>query len=413
MSKLIRYALAGSMALGLSASTALADDKPKAEVMHWLTSGGEAEAVEVFANQYEKAGGVWIDNAVAGGNNARAAAINRMVGGSPPTAAQFNTGKQFSDLVEQGLLRDMEGIAKEQGWRDFMPPSFVEASTREGKFYAVPFDVHGQNWIFYSKKVFEDSGIESAPQSFDELFSALDKIKEKGYLPLVVGEKTWQERLFFYNVFLGKGGKSLYLKVFRDKDEKALGSAEFLDVMKTFDKFRSYVVPGTSGKNWNDATAKVITDKAGMQVMGDWAKGDFINAGEKAGQDFGCVLMPNSQTLMVGGDVFIFPKTGDTQQQEAQNLLAKTVLEPETQVAFSKKKGSLPIRADVDMSGLDECATSGLKKLRARDTAPTTDFLISPSLNGRIGDIITEFWHDNSVTPQQAAADMKDAILND
>src|SRR5438445_11015572 len=80
----------------------------KAEVIHWWTSGGESAAVKVFADQFTKAGGAWIDNAIAGGVSARAVAINRTVGGNPPTAMQFNTGKQFDELVEGNLLADVE-----------------------------------------------------------------------------------------------------------------------------------------------------------------------------------------------------------------------------------------------------------------------------------------------------------------
>ena len=45
-----------------------------------------------------------------------------------------------------------------------------------------------------------------------------------------------------------------------------------------------------------------------MQIMGDWAKGEFIAAGQTAGKEFGCtVLRPGG--YVIGGDVFVFPKT--------------------------------------------------------------------------------------------------------
>ena len=46
----------------------------KAEVLHWWTSAGESASVRVFADQFTKSGGTWVDNAIAGGANARAAA---------------------------------------------------------------------------------------------------------------------------------------------------------------------------------------------------------------------------------------------------------------------------------------------------------------------------------------------------
>src|SRR5690606_18979893 len=132
----------------------------KAEVMHWWTSAGESAAVKVFADAYTKGGGTWVDNAIAGGVNARAATVNRMVGGNPPTMAQFNTGKQFDELIENGLLVDVEAIAEAGKWRELMPKPIIEASVRDGKFYAVPVNIHGQNWMFYNTKVFADAGLE-------------------------------------------------------------------------------------------------------------------------------------------------------------------------------------------------------------------------------------------------------------
>ena len=82
-------------------SAAHAEDM-KAEVLHWWTSGGESAAIKVFADAFSEAGGEWIDTAIAGGENARNAGINRIIGGEPPTAMQFNTGKQFDELVSEG-----------------------------------------------------------------------------------------------------------------------------------------------------------------------------------------------------------------------------------------------------------------------------------------------------------------------
>ena len=126
-----------SVLLASAAGGAMAQEL-KAEVIHWWTSGGESAAVAVFADQYAKAGGVWIDTAIAGGANARTAAINRMVGGKPSTAMQFNTGKQFDELVENGMLADLDDVAAEGNWKKVVPPIFIDAVTRKGKIYAVP-----------------------------------------------------------------------------------------------------------------------------------------------------------------------------------------------------------------------------------------------------------------------------------
>ncbi len=97
----IRQICLATAVITLGAASAGAQEK--AEVIHWWTSGGESAAVKVFADAFNAAGGTWVDSAIAGGEAARTAGINRIVGGKPPTAMQFNTGKQFDELVANGL----------------------------------------------------------------------------------------------------------------------------------------------------------------------------------------------------------------------------------------------------------------------------------------------------------------------
>ena len=95
---------------------------------------------------------------------------------------QFNTGKQFDELVSNGLVRDVDKQAQAGKWREIMPKPIVDAVVREGKFYAVPVNIHGQNWMFYNTKVFADAGLEP-PKTFPELIATGEKLKAKGDHP--------------------------------------------------------------------------------------------------------------------------------------------------------------------------------------------------------------------------------------
>src|SRR3954451_25288376 len=172
-----RISTVGAILAALSvAGPAGAQTKLRAEVIHWWTSGGESAALRVFADAYNKAGGEWVDTAIAGGANARTAAVNRVVGGEPPTAMQFNTGKQFDDLVENDLLSNVDALAKEENWDKVMPRILVEAVTTDGHAYATPVNIHGQNWFFFSTAALEKAGAKQ-PTNWEGLFTSLDKLK--------------------------------------------------------------------------------------------------------------------------------------------------------------------------------------------------------------------------------------------
>ena len=389
-----RRTIVAALALSCAAVGARAAD-PKTEVIHWWTSSSESAAVRTIADAYRAAGGVWTDTAIAGADQARAVAINRIVGGNAPMAAQFNTTKQFVDLVDQGMLNNVDDVAQKEGWDKFLPEPVLNVIRIKGHYYAVPVNIHMQAWIWYSKAAFKKAGIAREPASVDELFAALDKLKAAGLVPLAHGGQAWQENILFLAMLAHVGGKDLYLSVLRDRDQRAIASEPFKHVLTSFKRLQSYVDAGSPGRNWNDATAMLIGGKAGVQVMGDWAKGEFAAAKQQPGRDFGCIagFGPKSPYL-IQGDAFVFPKTDNAQQIKAQKLLASVIVAPATQLAFNKLKGSIPIRADVDASSMDICAQAGMAIMKDRTRqVGIGEVYLTPDQNGAMQDVLTAFWN--------------------
>jgi glucose/mannose transport system substrate-binding protein len=390
-----RALLCASLCAWLCATASAAHAGPRAEVIHWWTSGGESAAVKQVEQAYRDAGGTWVDTAIAGGDQSRAVTINRIIGGNPPTAAQFNTSKQFLDIIEEDLLNPVDDLARRDRWDQLLPAPIVDVIKVRGHWYAVPMNIHMQTWIWYSKAAFAKAGIAREPATMDELFAALDKLKAAGVIPLAHGGQAWQDILLFSMVLSNMGGRDLYLKVIRDRDQAAIRSDAFRKVLAAFKRLQGYVDPASPGRNWNDATALVIAGKAGMQIMGDWAKGEFIAAGQVPGRQFGCLPGLAADTpYLIQGDVFVFPKTDDAATLRAQTLLADVVDKPAEQRAFNKLKGSIPVRLDADDSGFDACARQGMAILRdPRRPVGVPEIYLSPDQNGALQDVLTAFWN--------------------
>ncbi len=400
-SKMTRVATAASLALATFGAQA-----QKAEVIHWWTSGGESAAVQELANAYKAAGGTWVDNAVAGGEQARSAAVNRIVGGNPSTAAQFNTSQQFHDVIKNRLLNDVDEVAKKNNWDKMLPAPILNAIKVNGHFYAVPVNIHMPAWFWYSKAAFAKAGITAEPKTPEEFFATLDKLKAAGITPVAFGGQPWQEKIVFDALLAHIGGSELYMKVYKDRDPKAINSDAFKNVMNAFKKLKNYTDPGAPNRNWNDTTAMVISGKAGVQIMGDWAKGEFQAAKQTAGKEFGCFpgFGPKSPYILAG-DVFVFPKTSNAEAIKAQHLLAATFTAPATQVAFNNKKGSIPIRTDVDAKAMDLCAQIGLTVMKDSSRhLPNPEALVPPDVNGAMQDVVTKFWNTSQSTDDAVKA---------
>jgi len=396
-SRMLITTMAAALALALAGASQAQPAPLKAEVIHWWTAGGESAAVKTLADAYRAAGGTWVDTAIALGEQARSVAINRIVGGNPPTAAQFNTSKQFLDVVEQGLLNNVDAVAQRDGWDKFLPETVLNVIRVKGHYYAAPVDIHMPAWIWTSKAAFKKAGIAAEPRSMDELFAALDKLRAAGLVPLAHGGQTWQDNIVFTAVLANQGGRELYLKVLRDRDPKAILGEPFKQVLLSFKRLQGYVDKGSPGRNWNDATALLISGKAGVQFMGDWAKGEFALARQEPGRDYGCIAgFGPASPYIIQGDVFVFPKTDKPDALKAQQLLASVITAPAAQVAFNQRKGSIPIRTDVDASKLDACAQQGLAIMKDKSRQlGNGEVYLSPDQNGALSDVLTAYWNRN------------------
>ncbi len=373
------------------------------EVTHWWTSGGEAAAVAELAAAFDATGNKWVDGAIAGsGGTARPIIVSRIIGGDPMGAFQFNTGRQAEELIEAGLLRDMTAVAEAEGWKDIVnPPSLLEACTVDGKIYCAPVNIHSWQWLWLSNKAFEDAGV-AVPTNWDEYVAAAPALRAAGKLPLALGGQPWQSSGLFNVLMVGLAGPDILVKIYGEGDAELAAGPEMARVFQAAADARE-MAQGSNVQDWNQATNLVITDQAGGQVMGDWAQGEFAVAGEVAGTDYTCLPGLGVNALIdTGGDAFYFPVVNDPAITAAQDALAANLVSPETQVAFNLKKGSLPIRGDVDLSAANDCMKKGLEILAAGNTLPAVTQLNTEDTNNQLNDLFVEFFQNASITPEAA-----------
>ncbi len=349
-------------ALATSAGLALAED---VEVLHWWTSGGEAAALNVLKDDLSAQGIGWQDMPVAGGGGTQAMTVlrARVTSGNPPTAVQM-LGFDSLDWAKEGVLADITPIATEGNWGAVVPEALQFFTVYDGKWISAPVNVHSTNWVWANKALLAELGI-APPTTWDELVAAMEKVQASGKIAVAHGGQPWQDATIFDAVVMSTGGPEFYKKAFIDLDPEALGSDTMKEAFDRMTVIRGFVDPNFSGRDWNLATAMVINGDAAFQFMGDWAKGEFLNAGKVPDQDFLCFRFPGTQgDVTFNSDVFVMFKQGDTVSAE-QGALAKAIMSPDFQAAFNKVKGSVPARTDVDVSGFDACGQKAYAELKA------------------------------------------------
>ena len=319
-------------------------------------------------------------------------------------ATQLNHGRQAEELIEAGLLLDLTDVASENNWRNVIyPPSLLDACTVDGRVYCAPVNIHSAQWLWLSHDAYESSGV-AVPTNWDEFVAAGPALRANGIVPLAQGQQGWQTGLTFGVLATALVSEDAWYAVNRDKDASVAGGAEYARVWNAFDDARKMAI-GSNVGDWNLATNLVITGKAGGQIHGDWAQGEFSVAGSVAGTDYSCLPGLGERAILdTGGDAFYFPVQDDADVQKAQKDLAALLVSREVQVAFNLKKGSLPIRGDIDMSTANDCMQKGLKILAGGNVVPSGDILLSADTNNQVNELMNTFWSDLYMSPADAQA---------
>lgn len=354
--------------LALTTSMARAND---VEVLHWWTSGGEAAALGVLKEDLASKGIGWVDMPVAGGGGeaAMTAVRARVTAGNAPTAVQM-LGFDIQDWAAEGALANLDDVAAAEGWDAVIPTALQRFSKYDGHWIAAPVNVHSTNWIWMNKSALDAAG-GKAPETWEDLIAVLDAMKANGITPLAHGGQPWQDATMFDGVMLSLGG-DFYKAAMIDLDPAALGGEKMAEAFGRLMTLRTYFDDNFSGRDWNLASTMVINGEAGMQMMGDWAKGEFVKAGKVPGTDFVCIRFPGTQgSVTFNSDQFAMFTVASDEGKAAQAAMASAIESPVFQSAFNVVKGSAPARTDVPDTAFDDCGKKAIKDLADANTAGT------------------------------------------
>ena len=410
----LKSVLAASVAALAFAPLAMAE--PQAEVMHWWTSGGEAKSVAVLQKEFADRGGKWTDMPVAGGGGdaAMTALRARVLAGNAPTAVQLK-GPAIQEWFEEGVLADISAVADAQGWAKVLPDSIANHMKCGDIWCAAPVNVHRVDWIWANKALLDKHGI-AMPTTWDEFNAAADKLKAAGVTPLAHGGQAWQDATVFETVVLGLGGPAFYQKALVELDKEALSSDTMVKVFDQMRKIRGYVDANFSGRDWNLATAMVMNGEAAFQIMGDWAKGEFLAAGKVPGTDFLCASTPGDGYLYNVDSFAMFKVDGDD-KVAGQNLLAELIVGPSFQKVFNMNKGSIPARTDVALDDFDSCAKTSAAEMGASSAGGSLlpsyahGMALRGAQAGAITDTVTAHFNSD-MSSADAVKMLADAVAN-
>jgi glucose/mannose transport system substrate-binding protein len=359
------------------------------EVLHGWTGGDGAAAVEALTEGFKDKYPDMKTNfkGIGGGGNVNLNAVvaRRLANQKPPSSF---AGWPGANLIQyKGVLMDIgDSVWKQAGLEDVIIDPAQKKSTLDGTYVTVPLGSHRMNNLFFNKHVVKKAGVDPASlKSMDDLIAAFDKIKKNtDKIPLAHGMKApWLNLQFWVEVFLSEYGKKAYINYTKGKgDEKKVRKS--LKTTKTI--LKNYINSDASTIGFTTANQKVIRGDAATIHNGNWLYGMY--RGQKNFEfkkDWGWAPFPGTGNMYVFHlDSFIVPSNNPSPKKVKK--WERYVGSKEAQVAFNKRKGSVPVRTDVDPNKLPEYLTVTYNDLRNASELPPTmahGLAVSPKALGR------------------------------
>lgn len=392
---------------------AAADQSLAVDVTHYWISRSEAKALGVLKDAWRAEGNQWADIPAKNKVEMQRIVSERIANGYAPAIMQWHANEGSRELPAMGVVLDIDQIAREDHWAEILPATVLDRISYKGKVYFAPTNIHADNWLWTSKSAFNEVGLPT-PRTWDEIFAAVEKIEKTGRPPIALGGGAWEVSLIFNNILFYKFGPEGYSRIISG-DPSTVEDTRFVEALEMLRRVSRYVEPAEArtNKTWADATAALGRGDAGMQFMGDWAKGELGTLGFTVDNDFDCSLVPGTalEYFMVI-DAFAFPQTNREETLLAQQAFARMVLDRDNQVAFSRSKGSLPARTDVDPNGFDRCGQFGLKMLAQTKSTVIAQSLALPlqTSEGWI-DAVANFFNDASISTEATQRNLHDILV--
>ncbi|PSM16602.1 ABC transporter substrate-binding protein [Nitratireductor sp. StC3] len=172
------------------------------------------------------------------------------------------------ELYDKGHLADLTGLAGMDNFTDVAKSAW--STDDGGATFCVPMAsvIHG---FIYNKDAFEEVGV-AVPETEDEFFAALDKLKEDGtYVPMAMGTKDlWEAATMGYqnigpNYWKGEEGRLALIK-----GEQKLTDPQWVEPFATLARWKDYLGDGFEAQSYPDSQNLFTLGRAAIYPAGSW-----------------------------------------------------------------------------------------------------------------------------------------------
>jgi glucose/mannose transport system substrate-binding protein len=407
--------------VGAKSASAQTAGKPRVTVITQWSAGSDGAAITALGDLFTKAGGDWQHNPVPGFTTDMMNKLRAQILSDDPPAVSQLKGPEIAAWSKIAPTVNLDADVAAAGYENVVAPELVKLHKPFGHWIALPLQVYRINSIWISKKAADKVGLTALPKTWADYNAIGEKMAKAGIQPVANGGTKWDNGMI-WEIALSGISPSAYRRAVMQLDAATLGGPEVLAAFEQTRRMSLWMDPNTASQHYSTFIPKFMNGDAGMLLMGGWVQGVYKKAGYQY-SDYvtGPAPQDNGKAAFdLNADAFIFWQRKEPDFTAGQHLLAKLVMEKDTQAMYSGITGSLPVRTDMDLSGpafsdaqREASASLGAAVKNDQAVLSLAHNMAQPNqVTAAMIDVLTEFVTDHTITPKQGQTRLAEAVDN-
>jgi raffinose/stachyose/melibiose transport system substrate-binding protein len=320
----------------------------------------------------------------------------------------------LAQIAANGVLKDIDELYKELGYDRTMNIGKNYARLSDGKLYSISWE-NNIEYFWYHKDLFAKAGIEKTPETFEELLTVCQKLKDAGIAPISTwGSAVWPLlRWMSFIPFRLTGNDFIEnLKAGKAKmsDPVGIQAAEFFQKLG-----KNYFQPGWATCDYTNALQTFLSGNAAIYFIGAWQFNSFRGDDRELKEDYAYFTLPTLTGAVNGKtDMYINAGTGTSIRKDRYDAQLKDFIQyfldkyPETY--YNEGKSFPPMSFDTtkeNISSFDKQVMDDCNSLTS--FAYTWDVRLDTATNEVVSKEIINLGM-GTITPQEFAKRIDNAI---
>jgi len=316
------------------------------EVMHDWKSGDGESAFQALLDVYRRRH----DGSLTARStdSVRLSVKTELLRRDPPDIWFDWPGRNLEPYVEADVLTDVSGVWADSDLEAHYMDGPSDLSRFDGRYLAVPMNIHRSNNLFYNVEHAERAGVDPATvDSPREFVEALEQVEDAtdavGFVQPM--KNPWPVLQLWATVLLGQFGLDTYQSVIAGEATQNRGAIE--ESLELVARYVDFATDDALFLDLTDAQDHFRAEDSAFFFQGDWSATAFDTTADfDFRSDWDHVPFPGTDGLYVMNMDAALAASMSERTETVETFL-ETAGSVDGQVAFNRAKGSIPPRTDV------------------------------------------------------------------